>query len=873
MKRVVFGLLGVIVLAIVAVVAVAMLTPKDVYKERIESAAAKALGRDVALNGDVGLGFFPRISASVEDVLITNPEGFTADHLVRAGALRASVKWAPLFTGRVEVFEIAFVDADVQLEKLADGRTNWEFGTEEVPGEPTPEKDPQSTEINAGVDRARLQNASLTYIDRSTDQTYAFTDLNMEASVASLTEKLIASGSGVYDTDAFAFDLSLDSPQALLDGQLAALTLTFDTDIADFTFGGDATLGDIPVLAGTFTVNAPDLAALAANAEIDPATLPVRLGPLGGMTASGTLSGPLETMAINFERLNLKGDGLNVDYRGGVTLAETPTLDGALTLDIVDTGRLINALGLDIAQAGALAGASLDLTTTLSGKADAINASATSLTLAGPLLEAGFKGTVSTAGAGNVNGALNASSADLRGLLAAAAIELAPGETLRTFKVSGDAAGAFNRLAIANLNFGLDDITGKGNLTLRTDTPRPSLNGTLTTGPLDLTAFIGEPPANQPKGWSKEPLALESLSALDANLTLSSPEITIDKIKLRDASLTAFLENGVLNATVNQFKAFGGSWKGDIGLNARAATPTVSMAFSGNSILMEDIMKTFVGSDRLTGGGQFALNVEGQGASLDAIMNSLNGALTANLADGALKGINVGQLIRTTTDLRSSLSAGSFNLGLSPSSATDFTNFNSVLEIRDGVAQIKLMEMISSSFGANGSGQIDLGGQTLDMLLAIAADKAGQGNLANVQVNNIGIPLKITGDWTSPSIRPDISALQQLLAGKAIDRVGNLIGGDAGSLINGALGNRDGQTATPRETIEGAARERLGNALGGVLGNGGQQTPTPTEGETPAGDAAEQPAEAQPEEQKELTPEERAREALGGLLRPKKKEE
>ena len=344
----------------------------------------------------------------------------------------------------------------------------------------------------------------------------------------------------------------------------------------------------------------------------------------------------------------------------------------------------------------------------------------------------------------------------------------------------------------------LDDITGKGNLLLRTDTARPTLTGDLTTGALDLTPFMGEAAEDTPEGWSKEPLALESLKTADIDISLASPSIKIDNVTLRNANLKAKLTNGVLDTNINQFSVFGGLWKGGIDLNTSGATPSLAINMTGDSILVQEIVKTFAGTDMMTGGGAFKVNLTARGNSLHAIMNSLNGELSANLADGAIKGMNIGQLIRTATDLRSSLSSGGnllSSLAVSPSAQSDFSAFNTVLKINNGVADIELMEILSSTFGANGIGNISLGGQTLDMALRIAADTNARGELKDVQLNNVGIPLRITGPWTSPRIAPDKSVLTQLLAGSALDRFGNLIQGrtggnnDIANTVTGVLGN------------------------------------------------------------------------------------
>ena len=180
------------------------------------------------------------------------------------------------------------------------------------------------------------------------------------------------------------------------------------------------------------------------------------------------------------------------------------------------------------------------------------------------------------------------------------------------------------------------------------------------------------------------------------------------------------------------------------------------------------------------------------------------------------------------------------NLGLSAADQTDFASFDTVLEINDGVARIRGMELLNSALSANGSGLIDLGAQTLDMGLQFAADTSGRGQLSEIQLNGMAIPLKITGSWTSPSVVPDTGALTQALAGQQIDRLTDQIGGEVGGALSGLLGNRGGnapapapanaddngdpaedeeeEPETPEEVIEDAVEDLARDAIGGLFG-------------------------------------------------------
>ena len=579
------------------------------------------------------------------------------------------------------------------------------------------------------------------------------------------------------------------------------------------------------------------------------------------MRSDGNVSGPLDNLDIRFDTMKVDGDNIDVDFTGAVTVAEATTVDGNLAFNMTRSAATIDALGLDIAQAGVLQDATVSLNGQVGGATDALSLSGTDLSIKGPLVDASYKGAVSLAGDGRLDGNLSAASGQLRALAAAAGVELEPGTTLQSFDISGNTSGSFNNVSITGLDVTLDDITANGTLGFDLRGARPKITGDVSTGPVDFTPFLGaEPDPNAPKGWSKTPLALDSLKTVDADIQLSSPALTIDKVVLSDARLSARLNNGNLTTNIEQFNAFGGQWGGNIGLTTASGTPQLAMKLTGNSILMQDILQTFAGLDKLSGNGQFSLDITGNGASLYDIMNNLNGDFGASLANGALQGINIGQLLRSTTDLRASLASGSFDLGLSPGNSTDFTSFDSVLKVRNGVAQIETMEIFSSTFGANGLGQINLGQQNIDMALQIATDAAGLGQLNNVQVGNIGIPLKISGDWTSPSILPDTSALTNMLAGEAVNQVGSLVQDQ----IGGALGDTAGSAIT--------------GVLGSAFGGNNTQTPTPPQAPTSSGttataEAATPAAPQEPvtvEDVVEDAVEDAVSDALGGLFGRKK---
>jgi len=925
MKRIALIGGGILALLIAVAATIPFLIPKDVYRTQIERAATQALQRSVTLTGDVKLSVFPQIAASVGGVTVANPEGFDGPFMVEAGELRGSVRWMPLLSGRVEIRELAFVDAQVSLQKLADGQTNWVF-TPAAPAQPArpPSGEPAAPApqrgFNGGVEQARLTNASLVYRDAVTGEYYELRDLNLQASMASASEPFRIRARGIFQAQPFDLSAVVETLDTLLKEQPSDIRAELETPFAKLRYNGAVTLGETPVLDGTFnassealptlasltgmdipydlsklgrinlegsltgaadalqidvkrftqtsdlmksvftgqlalgeaptvdgrlTLEVPSLAALAQFAGLE---MPVNLTPLGRGDITAAIAGSLLDPSLVFEKLAVKGSLVDAGYTGEVILGEVPQLAGRLDFRTQRMGELARQMSLDLPAAAALE--RVELRAALNGPADAIRLTDIDFKHEGSLLKASYAGEMGLGGDGSLNGQLSASSDKLRQLLAAAEIEMEPGATLQTFSATGNARGSFSQIALSDLNLTLDNITARGAAGIDLSGERPKLTGRLDMGALDLSPFLApsdqKPKEPQPlEAWSKDRLDLAGLTAADADLQITTSRLTIGSVVLTDAALTAKLDAGKLTTDLSRFKAFGGDWSGRMAVDASAPVPSFAFAMDGNSVAISSLLGTLAGFDRLTGRGAFKVDATAQGTSIDEIMRGLNGQLSTNLDEGALKGLNVTQLVRSAQSLQQAFATGTlstldFRSVLSPAAETEFTNFNTVLSMRNGVANIDVLKLLNPVLGIDGSGRIDIGGQALDVRLATAIDRTGQGQGAVVQLNGIPVPVQLSGSWNALRVSPDFSGVQSALQAELTGRVQQ------------ELTSRTGDVA--------------GSIIGGIIGGGTPQTPPPADGAAPG--AAEQPATPPltPEQRLEEAAERAARDALGGLF-------
>ena len=338
MKRFLIIAGTIIAILIAALVTVPFLIPSSVYKAQVESAASKALGRNVTLKGDPRVSILPVLSASIDGVEVANPEGFSDPLMIEAGSLRASVKLMPLLSQRVEIAQITLNDPTVRLERLADGRANWEFGTNERPaGEEQPSSG--SGGLETGIDRAALSNAAVYYRDWTTDTQYALTEFDGTARLSALDQPLSSSGKGLLNGQAFDYQIQLETLAALTAQEPVSLDATLKTIYGDISYDGALTLTDVPSFDGAFEVQSDTLGQVLPILGGD--QLPIIASALDSLRAKGTISGATTDAVLDFSTMKLNATGLDFDYAGQVTLGEMPILNGNVELNAADAQRLL----------------------------------------------------------------------------------------------------------------------------------------------------------------------------------------------------------------------------------------------------------------------------------------------------------------------------------------------------------------------------------------------------------------------------------------------------------------------------------------------------------------------------------------------------
>ena len=458
MKKLFIGFAVLLVLVIIGLIALPSLIPSSVYKEKIETQLTRELARDVRVEGDVKLSVFPVIKANAGRVVIDNPDGFKAETFAQMDGLSARIKLFPLFSKRVEIASFNLKNPAINLEKLADGQTNWTFKPDDAEPVATPvddgpfKRDGRYSNIDPNIGAFSLENGTITYSDRTNATDVNITEVNVDFSLPSLSETVKIDGALTYDGTPAKIDLSLDSIRGFLDGKAAPVELTLKTDFADISAKGRFLEGQD--IAFNLDING-DVSDMSKLAALSPKEV-----PYADIVNSAKLSGNYgyngTVITAKGADISATGDDFTASFRGGATLAETPVFDGRVELDAKNIAALAKKVGQDIKGASLLD--TLKLSADLAGQDKGFKASNIKADVKGEGLSGTFTGAGAFTDSMAANGNFTADIASVPKTIAALEIDIPQAKAVQSVKASGtiDMQGETIRLS------GLDAKTTGG---------------------------------------------------------------------------------------------------------------------------------------------------------------------------------------------------------------------------------------------------------------------------------------------------------------------------------------------------------------------------------------------------------------------------
>jgi len=176
--------LGVIILLVIAaVVAITTFIDPNDYKPQIEKIASDQ-GYPIAIEGDLGWQFFPKIGIAIGATKLLGPGG-SSDALISVKQISASVMLLPLLKKQVIIDQVLLDGLQADLQVDAEGNANWQYLIKEGEGEPAPSAEPapaggEQQPLSLAANSIRIVDANVHYKDQQSGLDLRLTPLSAE---------------------------------------------------------------------------------------------------------------------------------------------------------------------------------------------------------------------------------------------------------------------------------------------------------------------------------------------------------------------------------------------------------------------------------------------------------------------------------------------------------------------------------------------------------------------------------------------------------------------------------------------------------------------------------------------------------------------
>jgi AsmA protein len=719
MKALKYGLIGLVAVLLLAVAAAAYLAatfdPNE-YKPQIIQLVKDRTQRNLALEGDIKLSFWPSIGAEVAGVSLSEPNSdrqFAA--MERA---RVSLKLRPLLSRTFVVDDLSIKGLSANIVRTKSGRTNVDdlIGAQD---KKQPEAEQQAVRFD--IAEVEIDNATLTYRDEATGANYALSGLTLKTGRVAPDVPTKIELKTTTRSNQPKMDLVLDGRSRLtfnLDAQ------TYRLDDLALEVKGDA--------AGYTGIAARAGGSLSANLKTNEFATEK-------LTANGTAMQGKDKVAFKLDAPRL---AMTADKASGEKVTATFTVtspDGA-------TNIAANVPGIE-------------------GTSRSFRAPAMAVDLERRQADQTLKARLTSPVSGNIE-AMQFSLPQLKAAVTISGPNL-PGSTL-----SGELAG--NATVDATKKTAQTQLAGKigdSNVKARVAIPAFSplrLDFGVEVDQLDLARYTGTGPGSKGEKGGKppaakkpdEPIDVTALRDLRASGSLRIGMLKTTTISASNVRVDVKANGGQVDLNPVAANLYQGNVSGAVSINAAPATPTFAVKQTLTGVQVGPLLRDLAETDTLEGRGNVALNVTAQGNTVSALKKALNGSVSVKLTDGAIKGIDLAGQIRRAQTMLSSLRGEQVQQS-DTGQRTDFTELTATFDIRNGVARNNDLSIKSPLLRIGGAGVVNIGEDTVDYTVkaSVVASIEGQGGRERTDLRGLTIPVRVTGPIDSPSYRLDFDAV------------------------------------------------------------------------------------------------------------------
>ena len=504
-------------------------------------------------------------------------------------------------------------------------------------------------------------------------------------------------------------------------------------------------------------------------------------GYVKGGAANTTITGQtrfdLANQLLSINNMKLLADASGELLQGGQAKSD---IAGDLQLNLAKSSIKSPALSINThVQGGLVPGG--NLTQTAKGTVDinwvnntgAVNLANLLVKLAGMELKGSNVKLQPLAAKPNVSGQFQTNTFDLKSVMKTLGVTLpktANPKALSSMQASFTVDANTDAVDISRLNLKLDKSTLTGSLgvaNLSKPKGLPSLKPSLSINSINLDDYLAPtaPSTSAPKSGTTtastsssntaELLPLETLRTLDINGTVKVGNMIVNKLKLSNINAKINAKNGLVVINPANASLYKGNYKGKITIDAKQATPTMTMRHELVGLRSEGLLFDLFQDKYISGGTKLITSLNSRGNTLDALLKNLSGDTSIAFNDGTIRDSKLAEKVSLAVKVFEKKEVQG------DKSVVKFTGLSGDWKTNKGVFTTNNLSLLSPFFNIKGTGSADVAKQTLDMTLRIGP---------NTQLGDrpLFAPLRITGTFSDPKFSLDLKDLIKAVAAQDV---------------------------------------------------------------------------------------------------------
>jgi len=351
-------------------------------------------------------------------------------------------------------------------------------------------------------------------------------------------------------------------------------------------------------------------------------------------------------------------------------------------------------------------------------------------------------------------------------------------KALSAFALASNFRLTEKQLQLSALDLALDETAVKGTFGIE-DLEAMALRFDLDVNGIDLDRYMapakkeeiktagGSAPAAAKSAVPPTEIPKEMLRSLNVQGKLRVGRAKVADLQFTDVRLPVEAKDGRAHLGPTQAKLFGGTYDGNIVLDAKPAQATLSLDEHVRSIDIGALMKAGFETTRVVGKGNASAKLNAAGNTDQAMFKTLAGKIDFDVKDGAVTGMYLWYELRRAVAL---FKRQEFPARPAGEPKTAFNALSGSALVDKGVLRNDDLLVDMSYIRAKGKGTLALESQAVDYRLVAEIYKLPEGDASLSDLKAAEIPVTITGTLADMKVRPDVEGYLKSRFKKEVDK-------------------------------------------------------------------------------------------------------